>query len=355
MRVRRAGFMTAEWLHLPLLVLAASALAAGAMIRPMLGGAGIPVDRPNERSLHDRPVPRGGGLAIVAVTVVVVVVLALFQWLASATATALLLLLVVLGWVGWRDDHADLPIPLRLLLQLLAVAGALWLVAPPQVLEVAGWTLDLGTLAWPAAALWMLWMINLFNFMDGMDGLAAAEAVLVSVVAAVWFQMVEMAPLAVVCLALAGAALGFAWFNWAPARIFMGDVGSLAIGGVLGLLAVLGSAGGIPLESFLILYGLFLFDASITLARRMLRREPWWRAHRSHYYQRLVRSGVDHGSVAMLAIVVNLVLAVIATLAFAAVRPTWLWPALAAALLATAAAAVSRRERRVTASDRVAT
>jgi len=280
-----------------------SCLGTRALI-PLLRRAAV-LDRPNERSLHAAPTPRGGGIAVVAAI--------LLAWLALIIAGPAppRLLVVVLGAlliaaVSWLDDLRGLPPAARLLTQLVAVAvGMLALMPAGPVFQ--GWltpTLD----ALAAVLLW-LWFVNLFNFMDGIDGIAGSEAasIAVGLLTFAWVGVGHDPSLAALAAVVGAAALGFLVWNWAPARIFLGDVGSVPLGYLLGFLLLgLAASGMWKLALILPLY--FLADATLTLLRRLARLERVWQAHRQHFYQRAVQRGLGHAAVVRRVIAANLLL-----------------------------------------------
>lgn len=249
------------------------------------------VDIPNTRSLHAVPTPRGGGLALV-VPVLLVEALAIgLQWLAWPTGLILLTGAGLLALLGWCDDRRPLGVGVRFAVQF-GVASAsclgLWWLGGRGV---PGYWL-------PALALGMVWFINLFNFMDGSDGLAGSQSLAAGLgLAALALHRGDSAQ-ATGLLALAGASLGFLGWNWSPARIFLGDVGSYFLGcayALWGVLAVLTGAHSWP---FLILFAPFITDATLTLCWRMGAGERWWQAHRSHAYQRAILAGASHAQLA---------------------------------------------------------
>lgn len=292
-------------------LLAAIVLGAGVIaclgtsaLIPLLRRAAL-LDRPNQRSLHDMPTPRGGGIAVVAAI--------LLAWLALVIAGAapprmlvVLLGAVLLASVSWRDDLRGLSPAVRLLAQLVAVALGLSALAPIGA-ALQGWLpvwLDVA-----ATALAWVWFVNLFNFMDGSDGLAGSEAATIGIGLAL-FAMVGVGHdpgLAALAAAIAAAAIGFLVWNWAPARIFLGDVGSVPLGYLLGFLLLdVAARGHWKIAVILPLY--FLADATITLLRRLLRGELVWLPHREHFYQRAVQRGLGHADVALRVIAANAVL-----------------------------------------------
>jgi len=286
------------------------------------------LDIPNARSSHSLPTPRGGGLSLVLVLVACGAAVAIASaeqrlvvvWLVAATAAYALL--------GWLDDHHDLSATSRLLVQLLLATAALLSLPLLQLLPVAG--IPMGWLGIGGGILWVVWMANLYNFMDGIDGIAGVQTLVLAMTLAIWFAQAGGDALALLCLALAGASLGFLAWNWSPARIFMGDVGSVALGACFALLGLLAAwSYGIHPVAILVLYAVFLADATLTLLRRLLQGEKWWQAHRTHYYQRAVQSGWSHARVSLAVFLLDLVLAAAASLV------VWrVIPAVAAALFA---------------------
>jgi UDP-N-acetylmuramyl pentapeptide phosphotransferase/UDP-N-acetylglucosamine-1-phosphate transferase len=262
------------------------------------------LDLPNERSSHAQPVPRGGGIAIVGAVVACWVGL----WAAGVLPPASLA--IVLGMAGlaavsWVDDLRDLSPAVRLLAQFAAVVAGIW--ALPHGAVFQGWFAP-GLDAVATALVWV-WFANLFNFMDGIDGIDGGEA------AAIGLGLVLLASvgiasdpdIAVAAAAIATAALGFLVWNWAPARIFMGDVGSVPLGYVLGFL-LLEMAARARWKAALILPAYFLADATITLLRRLLRGARVWQAHREHFYQRAVQAGLGHDAVVLRVLAADAVL-----------------------------------------------
>lgn len=292
------------------LVIVIAGVLAGLLTRQVLGYASrrALLDVPNERSSHSVPKPRGGGLAIATVFVGGALLLAALGRLDGIAAAALVAGGALVAAVGWIDDRRGVPARVRFAVHVTAVAFA-----------IAG-TAGLGTLRmpgfpeWPwvqfiAAAFALVWLINLFNFMDGIDGLAGAEAVFVAsgLVACLVLDGQGGAGGAVCAALLAGASFGFLAWNWPPARIFMGDVGSGFLGFALGGVALLAHREtGLNLWVPTILLAVFVTDATLTLVRRIARGERWYAAHRSHAYQWLSRKHGAHRPVTIGVVAVNL-------------------------------------------------
>ncbi len=261
------------------------------------------LDRPNERSLHVAPIPRGGGIAVVAA------ILAAWLALIATGLVAPRLAAVVFGGgllaaVSWRDDLGGVSPAVRLVVQFGAVGPGMMALAPAG-LVFQGWLP--GWLDPVAAALLWVWFINLFNFMDGIDGLAGSEAAAIGLGLLLFAGFGGDPGFAALAAVAAAAAIGFLVWNWAPARIFLGDVGSVPLGYLLGyLLLDVAAHGHWKIALILPLY--FLADATLTLFRRLARGERVWQAHREHFYQRAVQRGLGHAVVARRVIAANLVL-----------------------------------------------
>lgn len=244
------------------------------------------MDVPNERSSHTVPTPRGGGLGIVVTFLLALPLLASAEMLAWDALFALLGAGGLVALVGFLDDHGHIAARWRLLVHFAAAAWALaWLGGAPP-LALFGWTLAAGWTSTLLIAVYLVWLLNLYNFMDGIDGIASVEAVCVCLGGALLYWLVGHPQLSAMPLALAAAVGGFLVWNFPPARIFMGDVGSGFLGIVLGIFSLL-SASVAPqlLWSWVILLGVFIVDATTTLLRRLVRGEKIHEAHRSHAYQ----------------------------------------------------------------------
>lgn len=266
------------------------------------------IDVPNHRSSHQAPTPRGGGLAIVATFFAGLLSL----WLIGSLPTKVLLALTGAGglvaWVGFLDDRRHIAPQWRLAAHFLgAIWGLFWLGQLPP-LSLFG---HLFYLSWPGyllAAVYLVWLLNLYNFMDGIDGIASIEAItvclggsLVSVLSAPDGQSWQIPAL------LLSSVVGFLYWNFPRARIFMGDSGSGFLGLTLGLLSI--QAAQVAPELFwcwLILLGVFIVDATTTLLRRVIRGEAFHEAHRSHAYQYAVRHFATHRQVSLAVGLINL-------------------------------------------------
>jgi UDP-N-acetylmuramyl pentapeptide phosphotransferase/UDP-N-acetylglucosamine-1-phosphate transferase len=290
-----------------LLTMAAAALLSAGIIpaiKPLLQRYALA--RPNARSSHRIPTPQGAGIAVISATLAVsgtsAVVLNLSAPVVLFGAT------IFIALVGMADDIRSIPVLPRLLLQAAAVAAIL-LAAPADLRIIPACPLAIERAVLLLAG---LWFVNLVNFMDGLDLMTVAEVVPITAAMVLlgWSGTFPLTP-ALVAAALCGAMLGFAPFNRPVARVFLGDVGSLPIGLLLGwCLLQLGWHQQLTAALLLPLY--YLADATITLFRRIARREPFWSAHRSHYYQRATDNGFTVPRVVGEVFWLNLVLALLA-------------------------------------------
>lgn len=284
------------------------------------------LDHPNDRSSHSIPTPRGGGWGVVLTWFPALLILGLLAGRLDAVLPVLAGS-IALVWVSWRDDRGGLPVRVRFGVQAAVVLVGL--LALPDGLIFQGllpFWLDRA-----AAAFVWLWFLNLFNFMDGIDGIAGGEAASIGLGLAAVTLLAGTDPLTAEQGAVAlGAALGFLVWNWHPARVFMGDVGSVPLGYLFAWLLLGLAAQGLWAAALLIpLY--FLADATFTLLRRLLAGKKVWQAHREHIYQRAVQGGRTHAAVSIRVLTLNLVL-----IALALVSVEAPWRALGLGLLVTA-------------------
>lgn len=279
------------WL-LPTFALAASALFAFFLISA--GGKLRILDHPNERSLHTVPTPRTGGLAIWLGMMLGMALIGISSGLRVEISWILCAVLLV-GLISFLDDRKHIPVRLRLGVQLFA-AILLLLNEKSGPTWWPGGNLDIPfVIVWACEILFIVWMTNLYNFMDGMDGFAGGMAVFGFGTLGLLGYLAGDDYYAAVCWVVAAAAAGFLVWNFPPARIFMGDVGSSSLGLLAAALSLWADRAGLfPLWIAVLVFFPFVFDATVTLARRTLQGERIWEAHRNHYYQRLVQAGWSH-------------------------------------------------------------
>jgi len=281
-------------------------------VRRLASAHGL-LDHPNARSSHEHATPRGGGASIVLVVSIAAIVLAARGALDSHLALALLVGGAAVATVGFLDDREALPPGVRLIVHLAAATWAVIQLGGLPPLQIGDQIVQLGLVGNVLAVLGIVWTLNLFNFMDGIDGIAASEAIFVAFVGALLTPSLVNGPgVGFAALVFAAACGGFLLWNWPPASIFLGDVGSGYLGYVIAVLALSASRDNpVALWVWLILGGTFFADATVTLVRRLLRGERVHQAHRCHAYQWLARRWGSHGKV---------------TLAILAVNATWLLP-----------------------------
>jgi UDP-N-acetylmuramyl pentapeptide phosphotransferase/UDP-N-acetylglucosamine-1-phosphate transferase len=281
------------------------------VLRPLLERYALA--RPNARSSHKTPTPQGGGIAVVASTIATVCIARYFSAAADLAAGPLVIVFaaaILIACIGAADDIRSIAVVPRLLLQALAV-GLVISALPDElrVLPFVPWWLERVLLLVGG-----LWFVNLVNFMDGLDWMTVVETVPITATLAVMGALgVLPATGTIVALALCGATIGFAYFNRPVARLFLGDVGSLPIGLMVGWLLLLLAAGG-HLAAAIVLPLYYLADATVTLLNRLARGEPIWQAHRSHFYQLATDSGFSVSEVVAYVFVLNVVLAMLAVL-----------------------------------------
>jgi len=271
------------------------------------------LDIPNERSSHLIAVPKGAGIVLLFV---VAVGWCGQAWLANSgpilSQIALIsCIAVAIGVLSWTDDLKGLSPILRLMAHLVAASLAVTF-APFQGLVFQG-ILSPPIDSVLTVIIWV-WFINLFNFMDGIDGISGVQSTTICLGAIIVGYLVpdldEYAPYAAVLL---GASVGFLIWNWPPAKVFLGDVGSAPLGFLLGWILLSLAAGG-QWAGALVLPGYYLADATITLVRRAVRGEKVWQAHRDHFYQRAVSAGSGHGEVSCVVMICGLLLVGIAAI-----------------------------------------
>lgn len=295
------------------------------------------LDHPNERSLHSAPIPRTGGLAMWA-GVLIGTAVALLALDAGPELAWIAVAVVVVGIVSFIDDKFRVPVALRLTAHL--IAGGLLLIGGfgLQSLWLPGVELDLPKgIALTVSVLFVVWMTNLYNFMDGMDGLAGGMAVIGFVTFSALGWLAGEPVFAMFSGIVAAAVAGFLVFNFPPARIFMGDTGSATLGFLAASLVLWAARDGIfPPWVGLLIFSPFVVDATVTLLRRLVRRDRIWVAHRTHYYQRLVRFGWGHKKTVLAEYL--LMAACSGSALFVLTRPAWVqWGAIGGWLIGYAA------------------
>lgn len=275
------------------------------------------LDVPNERSMHEHPIPHGGGIAIVVVFLAGALWMAWRGDLPRELALALLPSGALVAAMGWYDDRHTLSNPVRIALWFPAAIWAVyWLGGLPN-LHLGTFTIHLGIAGSIIAVIGVVWVLNLYNFMDGTDGLAGTQAVTAATAAGLllWHANPNLSALSWL---LAAASLGFLLWNWPAAKIFMGDVGSGFLGFAFAVLAIHSeNTASLPLAIWAILLAVFFIDATLTVARRIKHGEKWSQPHRSHAYQVQARQH-SHAKVLWTFIAIEIVL-------MGAAYASWRW------------------------------
>jgi len=266
------------------------------------------IDNPNERSSHTVPTPRGGGVAIVA-SFLLAVIGGLALGLINHEMTLMLLVPgSIIAILGFLDDHGHVEAKWRLLGHFIAASFVLYVFGGLPDIRCFGVNLSLGILGYVLGVLYLVWLLNLYNFMDGIDGIASIEGITTCIGGAILYLLLGFSDSATLPLILAAAIAGFLCWNFPPARIFMGDAGSGFLGVTLGILSL--QAAWIAPQlfwSWVILLGVFIVDATLTLIRRILRGEKIYEAHRSHAYQFASRHFGQHKLITLVVFAINIV------------------------------------------------
>lgn len=265
------------------------------------------LDVPNERSAHDIPTPRGGGVAIVVASFLALVV-AVWIWdLAADVFLAVMGGGLAVAAIGFLDDRKSIQPSIRLVVHVVSAIWALWWLGGMPSIQIGERIISAGWLGNFLGVIGIVWTINLFNFMDGIDGLAASETVFICLSGAILGVLFGFGIQVALIAAVIGAAnLGFLIWNWPPAKIFMGDAGS-GFGGYSVAVLTLAAASENTVAPYvwMLLGGVFFVDATVTLLRRLVQGERIYKAHRSHAYQLLARRWGGHLPVTALVMAIN--------------------------------------------------
>ena len=268
------------------------------------------LDIPNERSSHLTPTPRGGGIAFVAASLVGFLLLILNNELDHADLLALCCAGVIVAIAGYLDDRQKISgATIRLVFHAIGAIVLVVGIGFPSQISLFDRTINTGIIGSVLGVIYLVWLLNLFNFMDGTDGIAASEAIFVALAGAILnYQALSGINHSSAAVILAASTFGFLLYNWSPAKIFMGDVGSGYLGIVIGGLSLMAAKQQHELLwVWIILLAVFVSDATVTLIRRLLRKQKPHVAHRSHAYQHLAIRFNSHTKVSLLLLAVNIV------------------------------------------------
>jgi Fuc2NAc and GlcNAc transferase len=275
------------------------------------------VDKPNHRSSHTSPTPRGGGIVFPIVLIAYLMLAYLRKEIDSYYIMALIPSCVFIASIGFLDDCVDIKARWRFLVQIIAVVFCLIVIHGFPFISLGFRQFYIGYWGFFIASIGLLWSINLYNFMDGIDGLAAVEALFIFGFGGYFIFKAGGYALAEIIWITAASVAGFLVWNKPQAKIFMGDAGSTILGFLVMLFALMGeNLYHVSILLWLILYGVFGFDASITLIRRIVSGEKYYQAHRLHAFQRLQLLGWDHKQILFRIILINSLLTVIAFCAY---------------------------------------
>lgn len=270
------------------------------------------LDVPNHRSSHQTPTPRGGGVAFVAVFLIIILCLSYLNIIIWSNYIAIMLAGLFIAFIGFCDDRSSLSARWRFIGHFSASIFVLYCMKKVPAITFYTWTLAPGYVAAIFFVFYLVWMLNLYNFMDGIDGLAAVEAITICFGIGILYWYTGHYHAMTLVFILAVIMSGFLYWNFPPARIFMGDAGSGFLGFILGVLSIQSiSMSKNFFWSWLILLGFFIVDATFTLLTRLTQRERIYTAHRNHAYQHAASIFKSHLSV---------------TLGVGALNIFWLWP-----------------------------
>ncbi|MDB6097202.1 MAG: glycosyl transferase family 4 [Francisellaceae bacterium] len=264
------------------------------------------IDKPNQRSSHTVNTPRGAGIIFSMLWMIITIGLCKYGALSQKVLSQLIPGTFLMTLLGFRDDFKPLSTRFRFFVQILTAFGFCLSISSPFDFNLGFHHLSFGLLSLPLAVVGMVWSTNLYNFMDGLDGIAASEAVFIFGTASIIFCYNQQWSLGIVLAVLPILILGFLVWNWPQAKMFMGDSGSYFLGFLVGVFIILGYINfKLPLSVWMILYGAFWFDATITLIRRMINKQDWHSPHRLHAFQRINQLGWSHQKVLLSMIVLN--------------------------------------------------
>ncbi len=248
-------------------------------------------------------------MAIVAMTLLCIVMLMVSGLLPMRLGGAMLGGGILVVLVAWREDHRGVSILWRGICYLAAPAFSVYLMGGVDALTLDGRLfVAMGFAGNLLIIIALSWLINLYNFMDGADGLAAVQAMATSLPGGFLFCLAGHHALGMICFVIAAAALGFLFWNWAPAKLFMGDVGSCFLGFMFGMLMLAGEyTDSVPVPVWLVLLAIFIWDATLTLLKRLVAGETWYAAHKQHAFQKLLQMRMSHSTLALWVLALNVI------------------------------------------------
>ncbi len=266
------------------------------------------IDKPNDRTLHLKPTVRGGGIVFIGLSLLILPFIWYFTGTLYKESVFLLLCILLIAGVSFFDDIYDLPIKIRLGVQCI-VAFILAASMRPEKLDFILFSLNHSYIIIPFIFFMVIWAINHFNFMDGLDGFCALQAIYLLACYFILFNVHHALVYQDFCWILICSLIGFLIFNFPPARLFMGDVGSASLGLIIFSMALIAQQKyQIPIIYWFMLNSLFLFDSTVTLLRRIVNKEQWFAPHRKHAYQRLKQYGLDTRLILLIQLIINVLI-----------------------------------------------
>lgn len=275
------------------------------------------LDCPNQRSSHLVPTPRGGGIVFPILWCLCILILCFSSFIELSCLYIFIPPVFLVGCVSFLDDKYQISARCRFLTQMIAAVYVLVILGDFPFLSLGSVTIHWSWFGYIFMMFALLWSTNLYNFMDGVDGIAAIEALFVFGFGGYFIWCAGGSGFAYIIWSAASIVLGFLLWNKPPAKIFMGDVGSTFLGFLVMLFAIIGEKKyNVPFLVWMILYGVFWFDATVTLLRRLIRGDKWYIAHRLHAYQRLQLQNWSHKKILLGVLLLNSILACIAFVGF---------------------------------------
>ncbi len=272
------------------------------------------LDKPTHRGSHHQAVPHIGGVAMMVTLCLTIIVLTISGNMSGVDSIVWLAIVLMLGIVGFIDDIRNLSKRLRLVAQIIVAVIAIWYFGGINTLNIGPINLEFSGFSYVLGFIWVVGFINMYNFMDGINGIAGCQALIAGLILAVWLYHLQQQGESLLFLAVAATACGFLYWNFSPAKVFMGDSGSTMLGGMFAVISLqLHNESNLSIIFPVLLFAWFLADTSITFLKRMLRGEKVWEAHRQHFYQLLAPNPEDHTKVTGIISLISLIIALIIT------------------------------------------
>jgi len=256
------------------------------------------LDTPTDRGSHKHAVPHIGGVVIMSMLFLLTLILMFSGYLSWRDGFIWILILLLLGLVGFIDDIRDLPKRLRLLAQIVIAVVVVWYFGGINSVQLGSMSFEFASFSYLLGFIWVIGFINMYNFMDGINGMAGCQALLAGLIFSVWLFHLNQPGESLLFLGVASTAIGFLYWNFSPAQVFMGDSGSTMLGGLFAAISLqMHNQLELSILFPVMLFAWFLIDTSLTFTKRLVRGEKVWQAHRQHFYQQLAPNPQDHTKV----------------------------------------------------------